>query len=73
MPKDPELAEVIRSAGIVLLHREVAKHGQVVLTTRDFAAAEAAEAAGQVLRLRAGPSDSVIFTHDKREEGRPVS
>lgn len=67
MAKKYSLDEPIKMAAVALLHREIVRHGQVILTQADFDEAEAAEARGQAIQLTIGVDDAVVFTHVKAD------
>jgi hypothetical protein len=68
-----EVAEAIRGAAIVLLHREIRAHGYVSLTQSDFNDASFAELSEQEITLTLGPNEEVILSHTKQDLGRTMS
>lgn len=70
---DDVTAELVRGAAVVLLHREIMLHGEVVLSPTDFAIAANAEGSGQAIQLsvRGGGTD-VVLTHSKPDASRSI-
>lgn len=73
MTSKEELSDLIGEAAIVLLHREIRRHGEVRLSTEDFAQEELARQRGQEIQLDTNLSGDVIFRHTHQDVKRPVS
>lgn len=70
---DPEFAKAMLAASQVLLHREIARTGEVRLTAADFEAYGAAEASGQGIILNTEDDGAtIILRHIKADAGRVV-
>lgn len=68
MAEKRHVAEAVTAAAVALLHREIVRHGQVVLSMDDFLTPDT-----QVIEINVGPNESIVLSHGKADAGREIN